>query len=50
MSPHLARKLVGSDHKFLLPTSGIIGGIILLSAGTIVRALVSGPDMPAGIS
>lgn len=49
ISPHLARKLVGSDHKFLLPASGMIGGIILLSADTIVRALVSGPDMPAGI-
>jgi len=49
ISPHLARKLVGSNHKLLLPTSGIIGAIILLSADTIVRALVSGPDLPAGI-
>jgi ABC-type Fe3+-siderophore transport system permease subunit len=49
ISPHLARKLVGSDHKLLLPAAGIIGGIILLSADTIVRTLVSGPDLPAGI-
>ncbi|OPA81002.1 sugar ABC transporter substrate-binding protein [Paenibacillus selenitireducens] len=49
ISPHVARKLVGPNHKLLLPASGIIGGIILLAADTIVRTIQFGADQPAGI-
>lgn len=49
ISPHVARKLVGPDHKLLLPASGLIGGIILLAADTIVRTIQFGADQPAGV-
>lgn len=49
ISPHMARKLVGNNHKLLLPTAGIIGAMILLGADTIVRVLLTQSALPAGI-
>ncbi|WP_141505176.1 FecCD family ABC transporter permease [Paenibacillus luteus] len=49
ISPHVARKLVGPDHKLLLPASALIGGLIMLSADTIARTVSFGADIPAGI-
>jgi iron complex transport system permease protein len=33
--PHVMRKLVGPDHRILLPTSALFGGIFLIWANTI---------------
>lgn len=49
ISPHIARKLVGPDHKLLLPASSLIGGIIMVAADTIARTVSFGADIPAGI-
>nr|WP_138754657.1 iron ABC transporter permease [Paenibacillus sinopodophylli] len=49
ISPHVARKLVGPDHKLLLPAAALIGGIIMLAADTIARTVSFGADIPAGI-
>ena len=49
ISPHVARKLVGPDHKFLLPASALIGALIMLAADTIARTVSFGADIPAGI-
>jgi len=49
ISPHMARKLVGPDHKWLLPVSGLIGGIILLASDTIVRTASFALGIPAGV-
>ena len=35
--PHIARRLVGDDHRFLIPASSIIGALLLLSADTVAR-------------
>ena len=37
--PHLIRLIWGSDHRFLLPASAILGGIFLLAADTVARLL-----------
>jgi ABC-type Fe3+-siderophore transport system permease subunit len=49
ISPHMARKLVGPNHKFFLPVSGIIGAIIILLSDTITRSISFGSDVPTGI-
>ncbi|SHO48634.1 FecCD family ABC transporter permease [Anaerocolumna xylanovorans] len=49
ISPHMARKLVGPDHKFLLPASCLAGAIIVLLADTITRTISFGTDIPTGI-
>jgi iron complex transport system permease protein len=49
ISPHMARKLVGPNHKLLLPTSCLSGAIIVLVADTITRTISFGADIPTGI-
>lgn len=50
ISPHLARKLVGPNHKLLLPAAGLTGGIIVLLADIVTRIGSFGADIPTGIT
>jgi iron complex transport system permease protein len=46
--PHIARKVVGPDHRVLLPASGFIGASFLILADTVAR--VAGPwELPVGV-
>lgn len=47
--PHLTRKLVGFDHRILLPTSVLIGGSLLTLADTCARTLFAPQQIPVGI-
>lgn len=47
--PHIARILVGSDYKHMLPTSMFLGADVLLLADTIGRTAVKGMEIPVGI-
>lgn len=49
ISPHMARKIVGPNHKFLLPASCLAGAILILFADTITRSISLGTDVPTGI-
>lgn len=48
IAPHLARKLVGANHRYLLIASALIGAILLLVADTIARTLLSPMELPIG--
>jgi len=39
IGPHIARRLVGTDARVLLPASGIVAGIIVLLADMLVQGL-----------
>ncbi|MBY3620127.1 iron ABC transporter permease [Acinetobacter sp. CUI P1] len=47
--PHMARMLVGSDYKYLLPMSMALGALVLLIADTGGRTLFAPLDIPSGI-
>lgn len=47
--PHMARLLVGSDYKYMMPMSMILGALVLLLADTGGRTLFAPLDIPAGI-
>ncbi|AOK92685.1 MULTISPECIES: FecCD family ABC transporter permease [Paenibacillus] len=49
VSPHLARKLVGPNHKLLLPTTAFVGALVILIADTLTRTISFGADIPTGI-
>lgn len=49
MAPHIARSLVGSDHRRLVPISMIIGSLLLVLADTVGRNLIDPDGLPAGI-
>ena len=39
--PHLARLFVGNKHSYLLPTSGLLGSLVLLIADTLGRVIIA---------
>ena len=47
--PHVARMLVGSNHKVVLPYSALLGSLILLVADTVGRALFYPYEISAAI-
>ncbi len=47
--PHISRILVGSDYKQMLPTSMLMGAVVLLAADTLGRTVVPGMEIPVGI-
>lgn len=49
VAPHITRMVVGGDHRFLLPASGLVGALILLAADTVARTVLSPVILPVGI-
>jgi len=47
--PHMARLLVGSDYKYMMPMSMALGALVLLLADTGGRTLFAPLEIPAGI-
>jgi iron complex transport system permease protein len=49
VGPHMARMLLGEDHRFLLPASVLCGSLIMSLASAASKTLVPGALMPVGI-
>lgn len=49
MLPHVARRLVGADHRRLLPVSALLGALFLVWADVVARCLMAPQDLPIGI-
>ncbi|RCV48149.1 FecCD family ABC transporter permease [Marinitenerispora sediminis] len=49
VGPHIARLVIGADHRFLLPFSFLTGGLLLLVADTIGRTVLAPSVIPVGI-
>ncbi|MFJ6216993.1 FecCD family ABC transporter permease [Streptomyces sp. NPDC092296] len=47
--PHAARALVGSDHRWVLTLSALLGPALLLLADTLGRLLLPPSEVPAGV-
>ena len=47
--PHMARRIVGSDHRILVPFCTLLGGFILLLADTVGRCIVPPNEIPASV-
>lgn len=45
--PHIARRLVGHDHKVLIPFTALAGALLILVADTIGRTIVAPIEIPA---
>ena len=46
--PHIARKLLGENHSYLIPGSLLAGSILLLGANVFAKALAPGNSLPIG--
>jgi len=49
VGPHLARRLLGADHRFLLPASAVLGALLLLGADTVARLLLAPRVLPVSV-
>lgn len=49
VTPHILRIIGGSDHRFLLPVSAIVGGLLLVWADNFSRLAVAPAEIPIGI-
>nr|WP_205188240.1 iron ABC transporter permease [Metabacillus iocasae] len=47
--PHIARRLIGTDHRWLVPFAGLLGGVLLLAADIGARYIVMPQEVPVGV-
>ena len=47
--PHAVRVIVGTNHKYLIPTTGLVGAIFLIWADVISRIIMRYSELPIGI-
>ncbi|EKY28357.1 FecCD family ABC transporter permease [Clostridium celatum] len=47
--PHICRIIIGSDHKYLIPCSGIVGAFLVLFADTVGRMAMRPNEIPVGV-
>ena len=47
--PHIARLLVGSDHKYLLPASALLGFVLVTVCDTLGRVILPTGEIPVSI-
>jgi iron complex transport system permease protein len=46
--PHIARLLLGSDHRILLPAAALLGGSLLVLADALARTVLAPQQLPVG--
>lgn len=47
--PHIVRKIIGGNERFLIPASALFGGVFLLASDTAARTIISPVILPVGI-
>lgn len=48
IAPQIMKRLIGSDHRFLIPASALMGAVVLLAADTVARTVISPVVLPVG--
>lgn len=47
--PHFARILIGNDHRILIPSCFLLGGVFLTICDTIARTVIAPVELPVGV-
>ncbi|MEI5099292.1 iron ABC transporter permease [Streptomyces sp. PmtG] len=47
--PHIARAIVGGDHRWVLPMAALLGPVMLLVSDTVGRIVFPPSEVPAGV-
>lgn len=47
--PHFARMIVGSDYKYMLPMSAVMGALLVLVGDTFARCVFAPLELPVGV-
>ncbi len=48
IAPHIVKRLIGNNHRFVITASGIMGSIILLISDILSKVLMNGFSLPVG--
>ena len=48
IAPHIMRRFVGNDYRYLLPASALMGALMLLISDTFARLIISPVILPIG--
>jgi iron complex transport system permease protein len=49
MTPHMARLVLGPDHRLLLPASVLSGAVVMVLADLLARVALAPIEVPVGI-
>lgn len=49
LAPHLARMLFGHNHKLLVPSTALLGALMVLISDTLARGVQPPIELPAGV-
>lgn len=49
MIPHMARMLIGGDHRRLVPFAALFGAVFLIVADTVARVALTPLEIPVGV-
>lgn len=47
--PHMVRRIIGDDQRFLIPGSCVMGGVLLLASDTVARLIVAPYVLPVAV-
>lgn len=48
ISPQMVRRVIGGDHRFLIPISALMGSVLLLFSDTLARTIIAPVILPVG--
>lgn len=48
VAPHLMRRVIGSDYRYLIPASAVMGALLLLASDTLARTIIAPVVLPVG--
>ena len=49
IAPHVTRMIVGSDYRYMIPVSSLVGALLLLLSDTVGRNMIAPTQLPVGI-
>jgi len=49
LAPHMVRRVIGSDNRFVIPASVLVGALILVVSDTLARTIISPLVLPVGV-
>ena len=48
IAPHIVRRIIGNDYRYLIPGSALMGALILLSADLLSKVILKDLSLPVG--
>lgn len=49
VAPHITRRVIGGDNRFLIPASGLVGAVLLVVADIVGMQIIAPAILPVGV-